>query len=152
MSKTSKRKKFLDFKVSKNGCFIANSHRPNKHGYIHFWHNGRDVRAHRLVYEECFGEIPEGLVVRHKCDVRNCINPEHLELGTIKENSMDMVIRGRSTYGERNGKSKIDERTATIIKAKLNSGLTAKSVAMEFNLKPSTVEKIKSGQSWKYLA
>jgi hypothetical protein len=104
------------------------------------------------VYEECFGEIPDGLVVRHKCDVPMCINPEHLELGTPKENAIDKVVRGRSSVGDKNGRSKIDEQTAIIIKKELNSGKTARTVSIEFNLKLSTVEKIKSGQSWKHLA
>lgn len=55
----------------------------------------RQDYAHRVAYTYLVGEIPPGLVVRHACDVRRCVNPDHLSLGTAADNSRDMVERGR---------------------------------------------------------
>lgn len=85
------------------GCWECTSHPLNTSGYPRIGKNGKQYCVHRFLYEELFGPVPEGHVVRHKCDNRRCINPEHLELGTYKENSQDMVerkrVRGRYTTG-----------------------------------------------------
>jgi len=59
-------------------------------GYGLSWYNGRNVLAHRLSYELLKGEIPKGLTIDHLCRVRHCVNPDHLEVVTNKEN----VLRG----------------------------------------------------------
>lgn len=84
----------LDFHVDDNGCFVCTSHAPC-HGYPIVTFKQKRYRASRHVYTQMFGEIPKGLLVRHKCDNRACINPEHLELGTHQENSNDMKLRKR---------------------------------------------------------
>lgn len=57
--------------------------------------------AHRLAYMDYMGQIPDGLVVRHKCDNPACCNPHHLELGTQKDNLDDATKRGRLDRGKR---------------------------------------------------
>lgn len=64
-------------------------------GYGRFHINGKQVKAHRASYEEHKGPIPEGLLVCHACDNRKCINPEHLWLGTAKDNAVDRQLKGR---------------------------------------------------------
>lgn len=55
-------------------------------GYGSFSFNGKECRSHRVAFELFKGPIPEGLQIDHLCRVRHCVNPEHLEAVTLKEN------------------------------------------------------------------
>lgn len=57
--------------------------------------NGKAVRANRLSYEIFVGSIPKGKYVCHDCDVPSCVNPNHLWIGSPRENAMDMIKKGR---------------------------------------------------------
>jgi hypothetical protein len=74
-------------------------------GYGHAWRNGKSVGAHRAAYEDANGTIPQGLFVLHRCDVKQCVNPDHLYLGTPKDNARDAIERGQIATGKRHGKN-----------------------------------------------
>jgi hypothetical protein len=81
-------------KVNKTDtCWEWTASKANGYGMFSF--NGKYIQAHRFSYQHSNGELIKGLVIMHTCDNRSCVNPSHLVQGTYKENTMDMVIKGR---------------------------------------------------------
>ena len=75
-----------------SGCWEYNMSR-DRYGYGQISINGWRTRAHRIAFELAYGPLPEGMTINHKCAVRHCINPDHLEVMTPRENSLDAVAR-----------------------------------------------------------
>ena len=86
----------IGWSTTDRGCWEWNGARLASGGYGSFRAHGRSVRAHRFAYELFVGPIPDGAMVRHKCDNPPCVNPEHLEIGTHQQNMWDMSDRERS--------------------------------------------------------
>jgi hypothetical protein len=85
-----------------DGCWIFSGGNRGK-GYKHLCSGGKArVAAHRFSWELAHGQkIPDGMLVCHTCDVRACVRPDHLFLGTHKDNHRDMMQKGRDTYAIR---------------------------------------------------
>lgn len=93
--------------VTECGCWIwLRSLSTRGYGQINL--GDRVTRTHRASYEAFKGTIPDGLHVLHTCDVKTCVNPDHLYLGTDAENSRDRIARGRQVNPpvHHNGKRK----------------------------------------------
>lgn len=84
---------------------------PDGYGRFALTHR-KSVGAHRLSWEISNGRIPKGLGALHNCDVRNCVRPDHIYVGTQQDNSNDMVKRGRAATGLRNARYTHPETTA----------------------------------------
>lgn len=88
-----------NYEVSGTGCWLWTG-RLNHKGYGTVTFRGKSWQAHRAMYADRVSEIPAGLLVLHRCDVRACVNPEHLFTGTNQDNMSDMVAKGRQARGE----------------------------------------------------
>lgn len=121
--------------------------RSNSKGY------GRHEKgvAHRIAYELVVGPIPDGAILRHKCDNPSCCNPKHLVPGDHKQNAGDMVERRRHLYGQRNPRAKLDETQAKEI-LRNPDGLRVRDLARKFGVSPATISLIRSGDRWAHLA
>jgi hypothetical protein len=99
-----------------------------------------------VAYEDRVGPIPEGMLVCHKCDNPPCCNPAHLFLGDVRDNSADMVQKGRSTHGERHGNAKLSDADVAVVRAALAGGMTGRALADWFGVSEATISMYKSGQ------
>lgn len=129
-------------------CWIWNGG-TNKMGYGFY---GRR-KAHRMAWEFTYGEIPKGQCVCHTCDVRNCVNPSHLFLGTTAENNYDMLAKGRGVNpkGEAHGMSRLSVLEVCEIKALAKPG-NYSSLARDFGVSVQQISRIANGQQWRCLA
>src|SRR5690606_5888336 len=92
---------------------------------------GKAEGAHRLAYLAWVGDIPEGQVVRHNCDNRMCVNTAHLSLGTYKDNSEDMVDRGRSCRGEKHWNVILSDKDVEDIRTEYAKGVLTQDMLAE---------------------
>jgi hypothetical protein len=91
------------------------------------------------------GDIPEGMWVLHTCDIPSCVNPNHLFLGTPKDNVQDCIKKGRYNTGFR----KLTKDDVRGIKKLLYLGRTQEEIAVTYNISPAMVWRIKIGLAWK---
>ena len=104
-------------------------------------------QVHRVVWRMKHGEIPHGMYVCHSCDRRNCVN--HLFLGTPKDNTSDMLKKGREARGERSGTSKLS--TGQIVSIRTITGKLQREIAKEFGVDQSSISKIRSRLGWRHV-
>ena len=143
-----------------SGCWLWLGVVDAKTGYGHFSSTRTNVAgAHRVSWRMHRGEIPAGLCVCHKCDVRSCVNPDHLFLGTYSENMRDASRKGRMNWklgARRNLPSGANHHAAKLtlpqvleIRASKASGIE---LAKSFGVSNVTISRIRSGVIWRAAA
>lgn len=127
-------------RIPESGCWIfLGAIKPN--GYGDIWMNGKVVGAHRASYKLFVGSIPNGFDVCHTCDVRCCINPDHLFTGTRQDNMKDCRKKERTAASRaRLSPSQVQE----IRNSKEKNHLLAKM----FFCSQNTISRIKKGQAY----
>ena len=117
--------------------------------------NAPNVTVHRLSYEMHHGPIPDGLVVMHACDNPLCVNPDHLSVGTHKDNTQDMIAKGRAannklpvSVGADNGRALLTESKVRYIRA---STASHASLARRFGVSATCIASVRNRQTWSHV-
>jgi HNH endonuclease len=122
------------------------------YGYGLLTRKNRTLRAHRYSYEREYGPIPVGLNVLHRCDVRACVRPSHLFLGSFKENMEDASAKGRLARGEGHWKTILTESDIRTIRNECAQGIPMRELAARFNTTVITIWRIKKRMTWQHVA
>lgn len=138
---------YIENRISKDdvsGCWNWTG-KKDKDGYGEYFFDNKKSRAHRSVYRYFVAEIPNGLVACHKCDNPSCVNPDHIFIGTTKDNAVDARDKGRAFVGEKNGRSKLTREIVGIIRS---SDEDSAVLAERYGVSKHTISRAKNGGSW----
>jgi len=141
-----------EYFIDENGCWVCTNKTVNhKYGYPSIYINGtgKTIMLSKYNYIKKYGNLPDGMEMRHKCDNKMCINPDHMEPGTHKQNMEDMALMGKAKRGTKNFFNKLTIEQAKTIK--FGRGVSLEKLAIEFNIAPSTAWSIRNGKMWKWL-
>lgn len=140
-------------KVEKGqGCWLWIGQK-DKDGYGRMKVNGKDFRATRFVWTFLNGPIPSGLLVCHRCDNPQCVNPEHLYTGTISDNAKDMLMRDRDhVKGDRNFFHVLQEsQVREIYEIAATTNRSYPDIGKQYGVSGLAAQRICLGVSWKHL-
>lgn len=123
-------------------CWLWNG-KPNKDGYGRLQVSGYPREAHRISWEINVGPIPSGMYVCHQCDIKICVRPDHLYIGTGADNISDTF------GGERNWRAKLTLEQVDHIRKEYNSdGISYAELGRKYGVSGACVWRIIAGKSW----
>lgn len=148
--------------IPESGCWIfMGALHESGYGIVGLGGRGDGVdRTHRVAYRHFHGEIPAGLFVCHSCDVRACCNPNHLFLGTAKDNTTDMLSKSRGSKpprnfhdkGENRYNAKLTEADVIAMRRRHEDGTSIYRIAKDYGLCQAVASRIVKRKSWRHVA
>jgi len=127
------------------GCRVWLGH-VDEWGYGRARFDGRIIRTHRVAWELAHGPIPEGMRVLHRCDNPPCCNPDHLFLGTDRDNAADRDAKGRGRLNRGNPKLTPDQ--VRDIRRRHAAGESQTALARSFPVRQTTISEIIHRRLW----
>lgn len=151
-------------KGTDNECWVWNA-RKNHDGYGEFWYNNHTVKAHRMSWLLHNGLIPDDKCILHRCDNPPCVNPKHLWIGSLKDNTRDMISKSRQNFvgdfrhlprndyhGEDRSNAKLnDEKVMLMRRLHKKSGLSTRKLAKMFSIGKSVAWSVIAQSRWKHI-
>jgi hypothetical protein len=151
--------RFWRFVEKTDSCWLWTGKSVDRAGYGKLSTGGKGSphkMAHRISYELHKGEIPDGLVVMHSCDNPKCVNPEHLSVGTHKQNTHDAVAKGRMVcnlpvggmHGRANPNAKLNDNAVRQIRA---STVKASDLAAKYGVSKTVINMVRRRETWRHI-
>lgn len=134
-----------------NGCLLwtgAVGGRHRDRGRLTY--RGQWMQAHVASWVAAYGPVPAGMMVCHTCDNGLCIEPTHLYVGTAKNNSTDMVDRGRSCAGIKHGMAKLSDREVDEIRSEPKTYGSGRRLAAKYRVSPAMICLIRQRKNWRH--
>lgn len=113
------------------------------------------IKAHRYSWELTRASPLKNLFVLHRCDVRACVNPKHLFLGTQRDNAKDMWAKGRAkptpSIGSKHGNAKLTEKSILQIRKSYKNGDSLAALGRKFNVTAENIAHIVHRRAWTHV-
>lgn len=144
--------RFWRFVQKTDTCWIwAGFVSPHGYGSFNGGRSNHHVRAHRFAYALIHGPIQVGLRVCHSCDNKKCVRPDHLFLGTDKENMQDASTKGRMARGEKHWNTRLVADEVRAIRRAREEHVPIRRLAAQYKTTPTTIIRIAKRQTWRHI-
>lgn len=124
---------------------------PGAYQYGSFRHGGVLTGAHQYSYRIHKGDIPEGFDVAHMCDVKLCVNPNHLVAMPHRANIRDMINKGLHSHGEKHYNARLSREAVRAIRSMGQEGVDHATIAGRFGISYRYVRKVLNRGTWKHI-